>query len=281
MSSSKRETTELSTSLENDPQGNWNAWAEELADLARSKCAAYSPLGAIHMGCTDALWNSLPENLPPNVQPNTVVARPVYDRPPPLDPTASPTERLIFTDQKEIFQAHAVASAELRNAVINSIGKSNKLLIEHPIHGMNAHTAQTILDALLPIYGKYTEAFITALESDLERKLPRITEFESHVGKFRKALNMLGLAGQPLLPLKQYTTFIKTLSPFSPFSTHINNYVDSHAALTTRTFPSLAAHLRLHLPTITAAAAGNAFAGGVAPSPSPPPCFPSNEARNR
>ena len=254
---------EMKISLADEPHLNFRAWLEELASLATAQCADYSARGALHLACTDELWASLPEhaqNVPP---------RPTYPRPDPLDPQAGPTARLIYEEARAAHTAHTTAAAKLKKAVIASIGKANELLISHPQHGMLLHTAQSILEDLLPIYGTYTEDAISSLELKLSTKLPTIDTFDSHVGSFRTTLNHLSRAGQALLPFKAYTTFVTTLSPFPAFQTHITSFITANPALAARTFPALAEHLRLHLPTIRAASAGNAFAGGLVPPPHP------------
>ena len=258
-STSSTTDLEMKISLEVEPHVNFRAWLDELASLASAQCADYSERGALHLACTDELWASLPEHS------GNVPARPRYPRPDPLDPNASPTARLIYEDAKAAHSAHASAAAKLRKAALASIGRANELLIADPQHGMLLHSAQSIIEALLPIYGTYTEDAIASLEHKLVHKLELIDTFDKHVGDFRSNLAQLAQAGQPLLPFKAFTTFTDTLSLFPHFRPHINSYISSHPNLSNRTFPTLAEHLRLHLPTIRAASAGNAFAGGVLP----------------
>ena len=253
---------EMKISLEVEPHRNFRAWLDELATLASAQCAEYSQRGALHLACTDELWASLPEHS------NAVPPRPTYPRPDPLDPNANPTARLIYEDAKAAHIAHATASAKLRRAAISSIGRSNQLLIEDPLHGMLVHSAQSIIDALIPLYGTYTEDAISQLETQLTAKLVSVDSFDQHVGAYRTNLAQLARAGQALLPFKAFTTFLDTLSPFPHFRPHITSFITAHPALHQRTFPALTDHLRLHLPTIRSASAGNAFAGRVV---SPPP----------
>ena len=162
---------ELKISLETDPHLNFRPWLDELASLASAQCADYSARGALHLACTDELWASLPEHS------QAVPARPTYPRPPPLDPAAGPSQRLIYEDAKEAHAAHTVAAAKLRKAAIASIGKANELLIANPTHGMLLHTAQTVIENLHPIYGTYTEDAISSLELQLTTKLSTIDNF--------------------------------------------------------------------------------------------------------
>ena len=263
-SSSSSSDLELKLSLEVDPHVNFQPWLDELASLATAQCADYSERGALHLACTDELWASLPEHA------NQVPPRPVYPRPGPLDPQANPAQRLIYEDAKAAHAAHTIAAAKLKKAVIGSIGEANALLIADPIHGMLLHSAQSIINSLLPIFGTYTEDAISAFESKLQQKLVSIDTFDQHVGTFRTNLAQLSRSGQALLPFRAYTIFTSTLSNYPHFQTHITSFVTANPDLAARTFPALSAHLRLHLPTIRAASAGNAFAGGALLSPPPP-----------
>ena len=124
MSSSQSSPTPIEPTLDTNPRENLQDWLSAIGDAARKYCATHATLGALHLACTDALWNAITP--PVNGIP---VPRPTYPRPNNLIGNETPAVRLVHSHALSLYQDHADTEATLRLAVLKSIGQTNRSAI--------------------------------------------------------------------------------------------------------------------------------------------------------
>jgi hypothetical protein len=125
-----------------------------------------------------------------------LVARPQFPHPGDLDPAANPAARTIHETALKAHADHS-ALAEIKAAMLESLGEANREHIRDPVLGLHNHTLLTIIAAMVLLHGQYTESDVLLFLQDLETKLTSLDDFDSHVGKFAKTLRKLALAGTP------------------------------------------------------------------------------------
>ena len=245
----------ISPTLETNPRENLARWAESLQDAARAYCASHDPKGALGLACTAAFWLA--------VNGGAVVARPAHADPGPMDPASNPAERIIHIQLQLLYKDFADAAAKLRELAIESIGSVNRDAMRDPVLGLHNATANTIITAMYVLHATFTEADIDEFYIRLDVKLMVTTAYDAHTAEFSKVLGLLNDAGVTLDGFEAYRRFLATLSQFPAFGTHVSSFVQLFPDLTTRTVAGVVAHLRVHLPAVSANSGSNPFAGGT------------------
>jgi hypothetical protein len=169
MSSSSSSTLTVEPSLVSNPRENLEAWLTAVGNAARKYCATHSRLGALHLACTDVLWNALN---PP--QGGVPTPRPNYPQPAPLAGTESVGARIVHAAESKIYQDHADAEAELRLGLLTSIGLTNQRAITVPILGLHGLTTNDIIREMVTRHGSHTENDLASFRQKLDIPLTKI-----------------------------------------------------------------------------------------------------------
>ena len=288
MSSSSNSTPTIEPSLDSHPRENLETWLAAVGTAARKYCATHSQFGALHLACTDALWNAL--NPPVGGAPTP---RPNYPRPAPLVGNETAGVRTVHAAELKLYQDHADAEAELRQCLLTSIGLTNQRAIKVPILGLHNLTTNDIVQAMITRHGTHTESDLAKFRQNLDVTLTKIENFDAHTIEFESNVSKLA-TDDPISVYQAYVLFTKTLiTPFPAFSQHVTNYVSAHPLPQNRDTTSLATFLRIHIPTIDAHTRGQPFAGytgtplpppqpaSASPAPAPAPATPRKRNQNR
>jgi hypothetical protein len=223
MSTSSSDLT-IEPTLDSDPRGNLENWTAAVGDAARKYCAQHGPFGALHLACTDALWNALN---PPQAGLN--IPRPSYPKPVPLIGNEVSGIRLVHTTANQLFQDHADAEATLRLALLKSIGQTNRDAIRLPISGLHGLTTNDIIIRMIARHGQRTETDLAKFRSALDVTLTVIENFDEHTIEFVRQVENLSNS-DPVSVYQAYLLYTKTLiTPFPAFSSHITNYTTAYS----------------------------------------------------
>ena len=130
----------ISPGLDVDPRENLALWIEAIGRRASSKCTSYNPRGILWGACTDVLWTA--------INGGVVTARPQFPHPGPLDPAANPAARTIHDTALKAHADHTTALAEIKAAILESLGEANCEHIRDPVLGLHTHTPLAIIAAI-------------------------------------------------------------------------------------------------------------------------------------
>ena len=156
--SSKKSKTDSDTpiiepGLDTLPRENLEAWLAATGDVARKYCTTHNTFGALHLACTDALWNALH----PAPAGGGSTPRPTHPRPADLAGTEALGLRLVRASKETLYQDHSDAEAVLRLSLLKSIGQTNRKFISAPITGLHALATNDIIVAMVNRHGVRTE----------------------------------------------------------------------------------------------------------------------------
>jgi hypothetical protein len=188
MSSSSNSTPTIEPTLESHPRENLEAWLAAVGNAARKYCATHSQYGALHLACTDALWNAL--NPPTG---GTPVPRPTHPAPAPLAGTETTAVRAVHSAELKLYQDHADAEADLRLSLLKSIGLTNQRAITVPILGLHGLTTNDIISAMVTRHGTHTETDLAEFRAKLDVTLSKIDNFDAHTIEFELNVSKLVL----------------------------------------------------------------------------------------
>jgi hypothetical protein len=141
-------------------------------------------------------------------------ARPDFPIPTDFQANASPAARDAFRRATDAMAAWLARSAAFCVAILDSIGKSNRLAISDPDTDTLHLSPRYIINAMTVIHGALTGVEVDALHLPLKKKLSALTDLPAHIVTFRRHLARLTKAGQAPLALDAYRLFLASLSSF-------------------------------------------------------------------
>jgi hypothetical protein len=199
--------------LHDHPRTNLVPWKIALNRSARAVFAEWDRFGFLFGVCDDAVWAVLNTH-PPGGQ---LRVRPDFPVPADLQANAGPAARDAFKRASDARSAWLACSAAFCAAILDSIGKSNRLAISDPDTDTLHLSPRDIINAMTALHGTMTGAEVDALRLPLKKKLSAIDDLPAHIVTFRGHLARLTTAGQAPLALDAYRLFLASLSPFPVF----------------------------------------------------------------
>ncbi len=182
----------ISPSLTNHPRTNMVPWKLALNWAAPAAFAEWDTFGFLFSVCDDALWALL--NTPTG---GVLRVRPDFPEPAALATGANLAARDAFKRATKSRAAWLACSASFCLAILDSIGKSNRLAISDPLTDTLHLSPRDIIIAMTGIHGTMTGAKVDALRLPLKKKLSAVSDLPAHIVAFRGVLARLATANQP------------------------------------------------------------------------------------
>ena len=204
--------------LDTEPRENLENWLSAIGDAARSYCSKRSPLGALHLACTDEVWNALH----PPAAGGAPTPRPTHPQPAPLTGVETGAARAVQVASELLYQDYADAEATLRLALLKSIGQTNRRAITSRITVLHHLTSNDIIAHMVARHGVRTEKDLVIFRALLDVTLTSIDQFDAHTIEFETNVENL-VSTDPASVYRAYLLYTKILITPSPaFASHIS-----------------------------------------------------------
>jgi hypothetical protein len=215
----------LQFSLVDNPRTQIEEWYEDVMAKARGLCIQWDLTGAITLVASDSVWNAVPGNITnlADVLARAAApqyrARPDFDPPVALAPTATAVELANWKLEMDMHFAYTLAQNTLSLALMASVGPVNKTLLKveytpTPLHFL---TPRQIIDCMFKKHASLTGPDLKKLRAPLFEPLQAVAELEAHMGKFVLASLKLTATGHGEDSYRYFELFLETIKDSPPY----------------------------------------------------------------
>ena len=155
MTSSKKATAEILSSLDEDPKVNFFPWQLDVRNTAASMCKHITPRGLLTVLLDDEQWAAYPANITTDPQGQEVIA-PRYTPPVHVEVNDTMTSVVLYVSKTTNDQLMEWRTGEeaLKTAIIKSMGSVVRQIFRDPEDGFSLMSIMEIMTAVRAKYGR-------------------------------------------------------------------------------------------------------------------------------
>ena len=251
MTSSKKPTIAILTTLEEEPHVNFFPWELDVRNAAASTCKAISPLRLLSLVLTDPQWDAYPANQIVN-QAGLAVIAPRYVPPAyvEVNDTMNSVQLYVAKSSNDKLMDWVNGEEALKTAIEISLGRVVSQVVRCPTNGFTLMSILDIMAAVRARYGLMQKDTRASLDARMTARLQSTQVFDAHLSNLAQQFVISQIGGFPVNEDEKVRLFRESVFGHPLIAKALEKYDFDFPDSRTQTFQSISAYVLLNLPNL-------------------------------
>ena len=256
MTSSKKPTAEILTSLDEDPKVHFFPWQLDVRNTAASMCKHITPRGLLSVLLDDEQWSAYPANISIDPQGQVVIA-PRYTPPVYVEVNDTMSSVVLYVSKTTNDQLLEWTTGEetLKTAIIKSMGSVMRQIFRDPEDGFSLMSIMDIMTAVRTKYGRMKKDTRRELAMRMTTRLTTTEGVDNHISNLKEMFIISKTGGHPIKMSEQVDILRASILGHVLIDQVMKQYDFLNPDESAHTVASIVDYLSDHLPNISNASA--------------------------
>ena len=249
--STKKTTTEILTTLDEEPRVNFFPWELDVRNSAAASCKTLCRTGLLSSVLTTEQWADYPTNITTDAQGNVTIT-PRYVPQPyiQLNDQMSNVALMVARTSNEQTLEWITGEETLKAAIVKSLGRVIRQIIRDPKNGFTLMTISDIMDKVRARYGRMRKTTKNSLAERMTARLASSDQFDTHVSNLRENFVISDIGGHPIQADKQVDILKESLSGHPLIEKILQQFDFEDKDELLHSFEGIVAFVEDHLPNL-------------------------------